>query len=207
MERAARGEGDDLDESAIGSAAPGELTATAPDARGAQPTTTGRPRWLLFAGLAATVFILDQLAKAWIVANVDPGRPIRLVDDLLRLVVTHNTGALFGLFRDQAGLFAIASIGVIALIVVYHGRSGHNPLLSVTLGLLLGGAIGNLADRVRLGYVIDFVDAGIGNLRFYTFNVADAAISCSLVLMLALAFVPSLGELGTDRRRARGPDA
>jgi lipoprotein signal peptidase len=55
--------------------------------------------------------------------------------------------------------------------------------------------------------VIDFVDAGIGDLRFYTFNVADAAISCSLVLMLALAFVPSLGDLGTERRRARGPDA
>jgi signal peptidase II len=64
-------------------------------------------------------------------------------------------------------------------------------MLSITLGLLLGGALGNLIDRVRLGYVVDFVDAGIGSLRWYTFNVADASISCAIVLLLIVALRPT----------------
>ena len=64
-----------------------------------------------------------------------------------------------------------------ALIIWFHHASGRNTLLSVALGLLLGGALGNMIDRFRLGYVVDFVDVGIGDLRFYTFNVADSAIS------------------------------
>ena len=67
--------------------------------------------------------------------------------------------------------------------------------LSIALGLLLGGALGNLIDRLRLGYVVDFVDVGIGDLRFYTFNVADAAISTAIVLLLAVAIVPSLARI------------
>jgi lipoprotein signal peptidase len=95
------------------------------------------------------------------------------------------------MFRDQALLFAIVSIGVVGLIVWYHGNAGRNSLLSIALGLLLGGAIGNMIDRFRFGYVIDWVDAGIGDLRFYTFNVADSAITCAILLLLLLAFLPT----------------
>jgi signal peptidase II len=196
MAQAAGASGDNVED--------GAATSTAGPKAGA---TTGRPLWVTFIGLSLTVFVLDQLTKAWIAANVEPGRPVEVLGDFVRLVITHNTGALFGLFRDQAPLFALASIAVIGLIVAYHGRSGRSPLLSVALGLLLGGALGNLADRLRLGYVLDFVDSGIGDFRWYTFNVADAAISGSLVLILLLALFPSLGDLGTDRRRRRGPDA
>ena len=70
--------------------------------------------------------------------------------------------------------------------------------MTIALGLLLGGAIGNLLDRLRLGYVVDFVDMGIGSLRFYTFNVADAAIRSSILLLLAMALSPSLAEWGAD---------
>jgi signal peptidase II len=83
---------------------------------------------------------------------------------------------------------------VVALIVWYHGSSGRNLLLSVALGLLLGGALGNMIDRLRLGYVVDFVDLGIGNIRFYTFNVADSAISGAILLLILLALVPGLGH-------------
>jgi signal peptidase II len=162
-----------------------------------------RPRWALFAGLAAAVLIADQLTKAWIAANVDPVQPTRIVGDNLRLVISHNTGALFGLFRDQAPLFALFSLGVIGLIVWYHSRVGSSVVLAVALGLLLGGALGNLTDRLRLGYVLDFVDAGIGSLRWYTFNVADAAVSTALVLLVLVALWPSLAgppeqPAGTD---------
>jgi signal peptidase II len=153
---------------------------------------SGRPIWPLFLGLAATVVVLDQLTKAWLTSMLAPGELTSVVGDYVRLVHGQNTGALFGLFKDSAVLFGIVSVAVIGLIVAYHTRSGRSVYLSVTLGLLLGGAIGNLIDRLRLGYVVDFVDVGIGNLRFYTFNVADSAISLSLLLLILLAIRPSL---------------
>ena len=92
-----------------------------------------------------------------------PASRSSVVGDYLRLVYGQNNGALFGLFRESAVLFGLASLVVIGLIVAYHARSGRAPYMSVALGLLLGGAIGNLIDRLRLGYVVDFVDAGIGD--------------------------------------------
>jgi signal peptidase II len=153
---------------------------------------SGRPIWPLFLGLAATVVVLDQLTKAWLTSSLAPGQSVSIVGDYVRLVHGQNNGALFGLFRESALLFGIVSLGVIALIVGYHARSGRSAYLSITLGLLLGGAIGNLIDRFRLGYVVDFVDLGIGRFRWYTFNVADAAISLALVLLVLLAIRPSL---------------
>ncbi|MFL5725670.1 MAG: signal peptidase II [Chloroflexota bacterium] len=166
---------------------------------------SGRPNWPLFLGLAATVVVLDQLAKAWLTSFLGPGASASIVGDYVRLVHGQNNGALFGLFKESALLFGIVSLGVIGLIVAYHARTGRSTYLSVTLGLLLGGAIGNLIDRFRLGYVVDFVDLGIGTFRWYTFNVADAAISLSLVLLLLLAIRPSLaGGSGTPDGGASG---
>lgn len=158
-----------------------------------------RAHWAVFAGLAGTIIVLDQLTKAWLQANFAPGQVAEVLGDTVRLVFGQNTGALFGLFRDQALLFALASLGVVGLIVAYHGRAARSLYLSVSLGFLLGGAIGNLIDRVRLGYVVDFVDVGIGNLRFYTFNVADAAISTAIVLLLAVAVLPNLARFVDSR--------
>jgi len=153
-------------------------------------------RWPLFLGLAAFVVVADQVTKAWLVARLAPGDSVAVLDGWLRLVHSRNTGGLFGLFGGHAEILAIVSLGVIGLIVAYHARAVPSPVLSVTLGLLLGGAIGNLLDRLRLGYVVDFVDAGIGNVRWYTFNVADAAISFALLGLVAIAIWP---ELGRDR--------
>jgi len=159
----------------------------------------GRPIWPIFLGLAAVIVVADQLTKAWIRATIAPGASISIVGDYLRLVHSQNNGALFGLFRESAILFGLASIIVIGLIVAYHGRSGRSPYMSVALGLLLGGAIGNLIDRLRLGHVVDFVDAGIGNVRWYTFNVADAAISFAIIFLILAALRPSLAERGRQR--------
>jgi signal peptidase II len=156
--------------------------------------------WGVFVGIAAVVVVLDQLTKAWLVANVAQGEVVRVVGDAVRLVYHQNSGALFGLFRDQAILFGLISIGVIGLIVGYHARSGRSLYLSVALGFLLGGAIGNLIDRLRLGYVVDFVDIGIGDLRFYTFNVADSSISTAIVLLVGVALIPGLARLAEGSR-------
>ena len=157
-------------------------------------------RWLLFAAVAVVVVLADQVSKAWIVANVD--RPIEVIGDLVRLIIVRNDGGIFGLFGNSATILGIASTAVIALIVVYQWREGiAGPwLLTLGLGLLLGGAVGNLIDRLRFGYVIDFVDMGVGNLRFYTYNVADAAISTALLILILLAL---LGTRLADRLRHR----
>ena len=155
-------------------------------------------RWGLFVAIATAVVIVDQLTKSWLVANVQPGGAIEVLGDWLRLIHGRNDGGLFGLFGGSAAVLAIASLGVIGLIVAYHARSKPNVVLSIALGLLLGGAIGNLLDRIRFGYVIDFVDAGIGTLRFYTFNVADSAITIAILLLILLALFPALGGAGSD---------
>jgi signal peptidase II len=155
-----------------------------------------RARWPVFLAVAGLVVVLDQLTKAWLVANVSPGDIVSIAGEYLRLVFHQNSGALFGLFRDNAVLFGIVSLGVVGLIVAYHGRAGRSYYLSIALGLLLGGAIGNLIDRLRLGYVVDFVDIGIGDIRFFTFNVADAAISTAIVMIVGVALFPSLQRLG-----------
>lgn len=161
--------------------------------------TTGRAAWPLFGGLAAMIVAADQLTKAWLIGFLAPGASVAVVDDWVRLVFSQNRGGLFGLLQGQVLVFAALSLVVIALIVGYHARAGRDPWLSLALGLLLGGAIGNLIDRLRFGYVVDFVDAGVGDLRWYTFNVADAAISTSLVLLFALALWPGLRRGASPR--------
>jgi signal peptidase II len=165
----------------------------------ARPVAHGRARWGVFVSIGLAVVVLDQVSKAWLVSAVTPGGHIQLLGDYLRLVFSHNSGALFGFFRDQAVLFGLVSLGVVGLILAYHGRSGRNLYLSLTLGLLLGGAIGNLIDRFRLGYVVDWIDMGIGDVRFWTFNVADAAVSTAILLLIGLALFPSLAaKLGAE---------
>lgn len=154
-------------------------------------------RWLVFSGLAALVVIVDQLSKLYVdanfaIASVHPlpggSAPTPIIGDLVRIAKSYNNGGIFGLFGNSAPLFAISSLAVIVVILLYEGREGvRSWLLTIALGLLLGGAIGNLIDRIRLGWVVDFVDMGIGNTRFYTFNVADSAISIALVLLIFIA--------------------
>ncbi len=166
--------------------------------RGSRPNAgvpLGGARWPLFVGLAVAIPVVDQIVKAWIVDNLELGRPVDIVGDAIRLVLVHNNGGLFGLFAGQAQVFAVVSLGVMALIVWYESHVGRSLLATLALGLLLGGAIGNLIDRLRYGFVVDFVDMGLGAWRWYTYNVADAAISTSILLLLLLAFLPERGGL------------
>jgi signal peptidase II len=157
-----------------------------------------RLRWLVFFGLAALVIVADQVSKMWIDANFQvasptpvPGgaEPTPIIDGFVRIAKSYNDGGIFGLFGNSALVLAIASTVVIALIVVYQWREGTHGtwLLTIALGLLLGGALGNFIDRIRYEHVIDFVDMGIGDWRWYTFNVADAAISIALLLLILIS--------------------
>ncbi|HXG25593.1 MAG TPA: signal peptidase II [Candidatus Binatia bacterium] len=171
---------------------PDEMPDAGPPATPATEASPGPTSWPVFLGLAAVIAVADQATKLWLTSLLAPGQSVAVIGDLVRLVHSQNTGGLFGLLRGQALVFGLVSMVVIALIVVYHARTPGGRYLSITLGLLLGGAIGNLIDRLRLEYVVDFVDIGIGGLRWYTFNVADAAISFSLVLLVAAGIWPQV---------------
>jgi signal peptidase II len=166
-----------------------------------------RRRWGLFTILAVAVVATDQVAKAVVTRSLAPGQSVDVVGDLVRIVFGQNSGALFGLFKDNAAMFGVVSIVVVGLIVAYHARSAASLYLTVTLGFLLGGAIGNMLDRLRLGYVVDFVDVGIGPTRFYTFNVADSAISLAILLLFVAALRPSLVETGSRTTESQAPAA
>jgi signal peptidase II len=190
-------------------AAPGPVTPEPGSGAGAPATLVApaawkRPspgRWLLFAALAVGIVAADQLAKAWIVGNLEPGRGIVLLGEWLRIVHWRNSGILFGMLPRTGSGFALVSLLVAGLIVYYHAKAGRGLVVTVALGLLLGGALGNLIDRLQYGSVIDFIDMGIGAWRFYTYNVADAAITTAIVLLLAMAVLPRVGDWAPDAPR------
>jgi signal peptidase II len=153
---------------------------------------------VLFAALAVVVVLVDQATKAWLTARVAPGAAMVVIPDLLNFVHGQNSGILFGLLPQSAPAFAIVSVGVTALIVIYHHRAGRGIVTTLALGLLLGGAIGNLIDRLNHGYVVDWIDMGIGTVRFWTYNVADACITTSILLIIGMALLPRVADWGMD---------
>ncbi len=121
---------------------------------------------------ASLVVILDQLSKLVIRLNMSPGQSIP-EEGVLRLTYVTNTGGAFGLFANQTFLIALtAAIGAIVILLYYRYPPFHSTLVKTGLGLMLGGAVGNLIDRIRLGCVIDFLNLG----GWPVFNLADSAI-------------------------------
>jgi signal peptidase II len=117
---------------------------------------------------------------------MDLAAPYQLIGSYLQIIRGENRGGLFGMVQGSAPLLALLSVGVILALVIYHERERLPRVspLTVGVGLLIGGAIGNLIDRVAFGYVLDFIDVGVGSLRFWTFNIADAGISFGIAILL-----------------------
>jgi signal peptidase II len=143
--------------------------------------------------------VSDQLLKQWVVASFEPYRIYPVLDNWLRINFIHNAGGLFGLVQGAAPVLALVTVFVVGLLAVLEFRWGWRSwLTTLALGLLLGGAIGNLIDRIRFGYVVDFVDIGVGSWRWYVFNVADMAVTCFFLTAIAIwLFAPRL--LAEDR--------
>jgi signal peptidase II len=141
-------------------------------------------RTVLFAACSALVVLLDQVTKWAASARLQLGEPVALLGDFVRLTLVHNTGAAFGLFPGSRGPFIIISVLAIGVVLYLFLRETHrNALNRVLLGCILGGAIGNLIDRVRHGWVVDFIDLGFGQTRWPVFNVADSAVTLGVVLL------------------------
>jgi signal peptidase II len=158
-----------------------------------------RQRWQRPVLVALAVIILDQLTKAWIVRTLGPteGNSRPLIGEWLSFTFVKNNGVAFGLFRGIPYFFTITSILIsIGAILFYRYRLPNNRLwVQFTLGLIVGGAIGNIIDRLRFSYVVDFV-----HVRWFPgiFNLADSAITVG-VIMLA-GYLLLIGENGSGAR-------
>ncbi|MBW3632452.1 MAG: signal peptidase II [Chloroflexi bacterium] len=144
----------------------------------------GRNDGLALVGIATFIAGFDQLTKFALISLIVPGqRSYRLdvVGDLVAVEYTENRGAAFGLFAGLAPLLALASIAVLVVLLLFYARERTPPRWhTIAVGLIAGGAIGNLFDRLRLGYVVDFVSVG----PWPNFNVADAAITFGVAVWL-----------------------
>ena len=138
-------------------------------------------KYTILGGYGLLALVLDQLTKWWAVAAIDPLQPETVNPGLLDLVLVHNRGAAFGFlnrsdiqwqFWLSLGATVVAAVAIVALL----RSSRFNAWLSAGLGLVLGGALGNLVDRIRFRAVIDFVDVYVGQWHWPAFNVADMAI-------------------------------
>ena len=141
-------------------------------------------KWL---GIAALVIVLDHLSKWWISSTMDYQQTIPLLS-FFSIVRVHNYGAAFSFLADAGGWqrwFFIA-IGVVATVIVVQllRKHAHEPRMAWALALILGGALGNVIDRVVLGYVVDFLYFHYHGLAWPVFNVADTAISVGAAILI-----------------------
>lgn len=154
--------------------------------------------------IALVVVVLDQLSKLSVVSRLPFGRSVPVIDGLVHITAVRNPGGAFGLFQSWAGLLTLITIAVVAAIVILVRRAALRRIpafVGIALALQLGGAVGNLIDRVRFNYVVDFID-----LRVWpVFNLADSAITVGIVL-LAYYLLFCDRRRGTDAAPSGGPE-
>ena len=153
------------------------------------PKTARRPaiyKDLVLFRLTALVFLLDQFTK-FLVREFLAIQESFPDEGFFRITHTFNTGSAFGLFRDQNfPLILVSVVGITILVLIYRAQRRPSNLLRLSLGLQLGGATGNLLDRLRMGHVTDFVDVG----SWPIFNVADSSIVVGLIMLGWIFLVP-----------------
>jgi len=138
----------------------------------------------VFGACAALVIALDQWTKWLASSHLTLGVPVPLLGDTVRFTLVHNTGAAFGLFPGSRVPFIVISILAILVVFYLFLRETYRSLANrILLGCILGGAIGNLVDRVRLGWVVDFIDVGAGTARWPVFNLADSAVTLGVIFL------------------------
>lgn len=144
---------------------------------------------LHYLAITIAIIILDVWTKALVLARIDLHEAIPVIPNFFQLVHVRNTGAAFGLGANAASklvpiLLNVGAIAVFCVVVVYALRTAvTDRVLQTGLHLILGGAIGNLLDRFRFGYVVDFLDVYVGNYHWPAFNVADSAICIGIALL------------------------
>ena len=162
-----------------------------------------RNRYPLLLAIVLVVVGLDQWTKYWIVKNLAGHQTITVLDRFFHIVHVHNSGAAFGMLSDWAYgsyfLTGVSILAIVGIILYFFAVPVISPLTKISLAMILGGALGNLIDRLRYGYVVDFVDWHIDDYHWPAFNIADSSISVAvalLVLDLILDLKRSSGNAG-----------
>ncbi|HZI19359.1 MAG TPA: signal peptidase II [Pyrinomonadaceae bacterium] len=160
---------------------------------------------------ALGVYVADQVTKAWAVRRLRFGEEVRLVDGLLHFGYAENPGIAFGQLQ-QGGEFgrwmlsAVAAVAAVGVLVYFFRAKDAAARTLGACALLLAGVAGNLTDRVRLGYVVDFIELHLGSFQWPTFNVADAAI-CVGAGLLALDIIRDGQREKEEKRRGERVEA
>lgn len=151
-------------------------------------------------GIASLVIIIDQLTKQWIMTNFALYEQQNIIPGLFDLVYVTNTGAAFGFLAGSKNLLRqvfFVGVAIVALVVIVYAY-GHlkrqGKIFVYALGLIGGGAIGNLIDRLRFGSVVDFLDFYLGSYHWPAFNVADSAITVGVGLFLLGSLLQHIKE-------------
>jgi signal peptidase II len=133
---------------------------------------------------ALVIAALDQVVKRMVVNALQLGQSIDVVGSIVRLTRTSNTGGAFGLLRGRGNWFIVVSlVAALAIAAMSRQIARGRRIERLAFGLIMGGAVGNLIDRVRIGSVVDFIDIGGSGYRFAAFNVADSAITIGVTLL------------------------
>lgn len=157
--------------------------------RGSDPRRT-------FLLLSLAVLVADQWTKWWVEANLQLHRPMEIIPGVLNFTHVENRGVAFGLFSNlnpSVGpiLLIVLGLAALAIVAVYYTRiDPSQTLVLAALALVLGGAVGNLTDRILSGSVTDFIDAYYRGYHWHTFNIADSAITIGVLLILFDSFRP-----------------
>jgi signal peptidase II len=143
--------------------------------------------------------VLDQATKAAVSRALPLGRSVPVLSGIVRLTHIQNPGGAFGMFRGAGPAFMFLSIAAVLVLFWTVRRYRTGALASqAALGLVLGGAIGNLIDRLRFGRVVDFLDIGYGDVRWPVFNVADVAVVAGVALFLLVTLRSGDARVGRE---------
>lgn len=147
-------------------------------------------KYLSLIAISGVAVIVDQLTKGMVLQKMSLHESISLIPGLLNLVHVHNPGGAFGFFGRRAGngfgllFILISGLAVGVILYLYHRTPRQYPVLSAGLALIFGGAVGNMIDRLRFGWVVDFIDLHAGDLHWPAFNVADSAITIGMAIFI-----------------------
>jgi len=143
---------------------------------------------IFFGAVFIFSIVLDQITKKWALSVLKSGSSIKIIKDFLRLSYVENRGAAFGILQNQIVFFVIITFIMIAVLgYIFFKTKNITRLSKLSLTLIAGGAIGNLLDRIVLGYVVDFIDVRFGNIYdFPVFNLADSFVVCGTFLLIVL---------------------
>ena len=140
--------------------------------------------------VAIPSLVLDIITKRLVHKYIPKGDGIAIIDGFFNLRHDRNTGAAFGILSDQRTLLVLITIAALIFILVYSFRFSHSRWMQISLGFLLGGAVGNFIDRIYLGEVVDFLQFGIASKNLYwpTFNVADISVCIGAGMLIVYLF-------------------